>query len=437
MMETVAVGQDGTTLADARELYEAGRRREAQEICRALLAETPDDPGALELLGRIFLASAQPSLAVSLLERSAALRPEPTLLLTLGRALFEAGDAAGAAAQLRRVVDADPASAKAHMHLGVALLETGDVGEAIDELSASVRLDPERAERHFYLGNALLSAGRREQADESFREAERLAPNLRHGHVMLGSRATMMGRPERALQQYRWGLELHPSDPELRHLAASLDGRDESRAPDEYVVQAFDRFADTFDEVLVERLRYRVPGLIVDAAARALGDRRDLEVLDAGCGTGLCGPLLRPLAGRLVGIDLSPEMLKRARSRGSYDELEAAEITAAMAAAGPRYDVVVAADVLVYFGDLSELFGAIAGCLLPGGVAAVSVERRDGDGFELRPSGRYAHGPGHVRATAAAAGLEEVEAIDCEGRVEALAPVPGMIFVFERRVDSP
>ena len=48
---------------------------------------------------------------------------------------------------------------------------------------------------------------------------------------------------------------------------------------------------------------------------------KQLDVLDAGCGTGLCGPLLAPYARRLIGVDLSEGMLALAKEKHVYDAL--------------------------------------------------------------------------------------------------------------------
>src|SRR5260370_26931297 len=105
-------------------------------------------------------------------------------------------------------------------------------------------------------------------------------------------------------------------------MLAALTGEDvPARASSGYVRTVFDRFAESFDEKL-HSLDYRARQLVSAAVAAAFGaGRGDLEVLDAGCGTGLCGPLLRPYARRLVGVDLSSAMLQRAGLRGCYDAL--------------------------------------------------------------------------------------------------------------------
>ena len=124
------------------------------------------------------------------------------------------------------------------------------------------------------------------------------------------------------------------------------------RASDDYVRRTFDHFADAFDDNLRD-LGYRAPQLVAEAVERhegAAGEAVKLDVLDAGAGTGLCGPLLRDRAGTLVGVDLSSGMLEKARARRVYDELVVMELCDFMRSRPAAFEVVVSADTLVYFG---------------------------------------------------------------------------------------
>ncbi len=140
-----------------------------------------------------------------------------------------------------------------------------------------------------------------------------------------------------------------------------------SRASDEYVRQVFDQFASTFDEQL-QALAYQGPQLIAELLVQQYAaPEQALDVLDAGCGTGLCGPVLRPYAHRLVGVDLSGAMLDKARGRGVFDELVEAELTAFLSAQSEKYDLIVAADTFHYFGNLEPLFEATCRALRTAG----------------------------------------------------------------------
>jgi predicted TPR repeat methyltransferase len=414
--------------------YRAGRLTEAEAGCRAQLKERPGDPDAVYLLGKTLLKAGNGSFAVPFLEQACAARDEdPDALVHLGRALHSSGEVVAALRAFDRALVLDDRFAAAHGYRGVALLDLGQAAEAVEALERVAQLEPEWPEAHYQLANALLEAGDRVRAQQSFEQALSLEPLYRDRHLKVGRELQYDGKLDGALRAYRWGLELLPSHPELEHMVAALEGQTGPvRASDAFVQHHFDAFADSFERVL-ERIEYSTPRMLVDSVQRALASGgRELDVLDAGCGTGLCGPLLRPLARRLVGVDLSPAMLEQAEARGLYDELRAEEITAALASAPGAYDVIVAADVLIYFGELGELLGAAAQALRPGALLGFSVERQAGPGWVLGPTGRYAHGIDYVRATTAQAGLAEIEISEHRMRLEQKKPVFGYVCVFRK-----
>ena len=175
-------------------------------------------------------------------------------------------------------------------------------------------------------------------------------------------------------------------------------------APPEFVRELFDEYASHFDSHLGERLRYRVPQLIADAVA-ALALPAPAELIDLGCGTGLCGPLLRPHARRLEGVDLSPAMLEQARRLALYDELVCAELVEHLGKRTGAFDLAVAADVLIYFGDLAPVLAAVHRALRPRGSFVFTLEATETMPYLLRPSRRFAHARAYVEDAARAQGF--------------------------------
>lgn len=201
------------------------------------------------------------------------------------------------------------------------------------------------------------------------------------------------------------------------------------RSADAYVRALFDVYAPSFDDSLRGFLAYQAPEKLVAAIGEALGGRRGLDVLDLGCGTGLAGPLLRPFARRLEGIDLSPGMLAKARERGVYDALWAGEITEELGASTASYDLIAAVDVLVYFGALEVLFERVVQRLAPGGLFAFTVEKGTAPGYRLQPSARYTHHLDYLRSCASAVGLRPVVEREDTLRRQAGQPVIGHVVV--------
>jgi predicted TPR repeat methyltransferase len=180
----------------------------------------------------------------------------------------------------------------------------------------------------------------------------------------------------------------------------------------------------------LERLEYRAPRLVAEAIAARLQPEGSLAVLDAGCGTGLCGPLLRPFASRLIGVDLSSGMIEKARERGIYDDLVEAELTDWLISQTPQtYDVVACADILCYFGDLHRVLSAMGPVLRRGGLLVFTVESAEPSaaGFRIHPHGRYSHTGAHVSAALTGSSLSLLQIEDQILRLEGGTPVHGLV----------
>jgi predicted TPR repeat methyltransferase len=198
-----------------------------------------------------------------------------------------------------------------------------------------------------------------------------------------------------------------------------------------YVRRLFDQHAPEFEDSLLSRLDYRGPAILLDALKAVTGGRLKFgTVLDLGCGTGLAGVAIRSFCDWLVGIDLSPAMIEQARSKGIYDRLIAAELMDYLASeAGAQNNLVLAADVFVYCGDLAPIAAAAARVTAPGGLFAFTVESHQGEGILLQPTLRYAHNAAHVRAAVEAAGMQLCHFAEVSTRTEKGEWVPGLVAV--------
>ncbi len=203
--------------------------------------------------------------------------------------------------------------------------------------------------------------------------------------------------------------------------------------PRELVQSLFDGYADKFEQHLVYDLRYRVPELLYMAVVDMVdGDRKKLRVLDLGCGTGLCGIHFRIMASRLVGVDISSNMISKTKERNLYDELVAGDITVPLRAPDAVYDLVLSADVFIYVGDLKEVFRDCKRVLAPGGLFAFSVEAHPGDSYILHAKQRYAHSLAYLRSLAREVNLQEVRVDDIVVRMEGEKPVGGFLVILRQ-----
>lgn len=222
----------------------------------------------------------------------------------------------------------------------------------------------------------------------------------------LGELAHIIGRRAEARAAYERYLELRPEDAEIEHLLIALrDDAPPPRVKDQCIRQLYQRFSSFYESNVRDELDYRGPQRVRDLIKAVTGNCRAVATLDLGCGSGLAGIELRPISARMVGVDLSPEMIELAREGGLYDALEVAEITSWLAQESERFDLIVACDTLIYFGDLRQALEPAVRLLEPGGIIALSLERGERRPFHLTDSGRYNHHPAHVREAAADVGL--------------------------------
>ncbi|MCR9198961.1 MAG: PqqD family peptide modification chaperone [Planctomycetaceae bacterium] len=257
--------------------------------------------------------------------------------------------------------------------------------------------------------------------------AVQLAPDQPQLLRELGELAHILGRREAAREAFGSYLKLVPDDAEVRHLLTSL--RDEAppeRVPDECIRQLYQRFASFYESNMCGELGYEGPVHLTSVIDEVLADRSGLRILDLGCGTGLAGLAVHARAERLVGVDLSAEMVERAAERGIYDDLHTAEVTDWLQHTCETFDLIIACDTFIYFGDLSPVLRLAAERLSEDGVIAFSVERADSGQHQLTDNGRYVHHRTHVDAAARSAGLSVAYDREAFLRMEYGSPVDGL-----------
>ncbi|HYG85215.1 MAG TPA: tetratricopeptide repeat protein [Azospirillum sp.] len=421
--------------ASAQSFFDTGYQRlhaddsgGARAAFRLAVAVEPDMADAYGLLAEVL--GEHPHDAATAYGR--ALRLEPgrwSWRLGRAEALEAAGQGAAALAAFQDLLDERPDSAPARRGHGRALARAGRVEEAVAELREALMLRSDDRDVAAELAELLMAAG------DALAAVELLAPVLRRLdedaglHRLAGRAWSELREPAKALTAFRAAQALEPDD-RTAALIAELEAGEGSDLPAAYVRALFDRYAERFDADLLGKLGYAAPRSLREAVERVYGGApTGLRTLDLGCGTGLMGVELRPFTTHLAGVDLSPRMVDKARARGLYDALSVGDVVEAMASSAQSWDLLVAADVLVYIGDLVPVFDAAAAALESGGRFAATVERLDGDGFALGPSRRYAHAAGYVRRTAAAAGLDVLLLEERSPRREKQAPVPGLLFV--------
>lgn len=365
------------------------------------------------------------------LRASLALVPgRPSTLTNLSVAVLHQGRAAEALPLLDEALAAEPDNVEALGHRGMALNHLRRPAEAGPCFERVVQLAPTRAEAWFHLAQTWQLVNQPERAVQAYDQCLALRPQHAASWSQRGTALRDLGRLDEAAASFERALSLGDDDGlNAYFLAGVRGGVAPATAPRGYVQQLFDDYADDFDQHLVGQLGYCAPE-VLQRLLVGLGRPTFGHGLDLGCGTGLCGPQLRPLVQRLTGVDLSTAMLDAAQRRGVYDALVQADLAEHLARTDDRHDLVVAADVFIYVGDLTPVFNGVRRVLQPGGVFAFSVEpATDGQAFALQRSLRYAHGAAAMRALAAAHGLRVHQVERSALRVDEVHAVQGEYWV--------
>jgi len=386
-------------------------------------------------------------------------------LLQRARALHQAGRLAEAAELYQQILLADPMQFEPFYSLGMICLQAGQLEDAQQLIGNALHVNPNFAEGWCARGLILLQLKRPEDALTNFDRALSLRPDFPEA---LSSRATallelnrpgdavadfdrvialfpdhaiswnnrgnalaQMKRFEDAIESYDRALALVPYLPQAveNRENALFELKRTTRCPPGYMRNLFDGFAPHYDDTMLHGLGYRAHLHLRTLADRVLPpDTARLRILDLGCGTGLVGDTFKDLTrgGRLDGIDIAPKMIDVARARGFYGELILGDLENVLHTPGPSYDLMLAADTMIYLGDLKPTFAGVAKRLEQGGLYIFAVESKDGEGWEQTPAHRYRHSESYVRAAASEAHLDVVEIMPCVLRYESNVPVAGM-----------
>ena len=414
-------------------LHQQGMLQGATTVYQRVLDAVPGHPDALHLLGMAKHQMGRSDEGVALIEEAVARQPGfAGYHNNLGNIYMGRGEVDKALSAYQQATELAPDNADLHNNLGALYKAQRRFDEAHAAYERAMALNPRHINALNNMGLLYAEQGNRAGAITYYVKALELLPGDSSARRLLGTTYYAMGRIADAGEVYRQWLEQEPDHPTARHMYAACTGQGvPERAPDDYVEQAFDHFAESFESVLNERLNYKAPQLCADMLTRHLPpSQRQYVMLDAGCGTGLCGSLMAPWAKVLAGVDLSKGMLDRAQTKGVYSDLYKAELTEFLTLSPRQWDVVLSADTLCYFGDLAKVIAATAGSLKPGGTLVFTVEALPANAnlpHQIQPHGRYAHHQQHVVEVLSAAGLNLLDMEAVILREEGGKPVNGWL----------
>ncbi|OGT46621.1 MAG: hypothetical protein A3E82_09740 [Gammaproteobacteria bacterium RIFCSPHIGHO2_12_FULL_38_11] len=396
----------------------------------------PDLSPALNQLADIYLRQGKYADARDLFLQSLEKTPENCdINHRLGIAYFKLRDFENAQYQFENVLIVDHKYPEVNQYLANTLLEMGEHEKAMTYYFRQLELNP-FFETNYNLGVLFMMKERLNEALMYFDQALLTEPNNLATHLNCGNIFLKKNNIEKAIICYEKANTLKPDDLETQHILFALkQEKTPDCAPKDYVTHLFDQYAPYYDHHLTEALKYDAPQKMFQCVQMENPKLFDMrwKILDLGCGTGLCGALFKPLASELIGIDLSENMLSAASSKNIYDKLIANDIAEALPLFS-QVDLICAADVFTYVGDLELTFKLAANTLLPNGLFIFTVEKTNEKNFILQTSIRYAHSKAYLSSVIANHSFEVISFENIQLRKQKNQPVEGYLVLLKKLI---
>lgn len=437
------------TLQDAQRAYQMGQLAQAARLYQEVLSTDPGHLEALYSLGMIFFQANQLEQAEALF--SQVLRVAPDFvdgLCMRGVTLVKMNRTDEALACFKQAIAIKPDSVEALSNHATTLVQVGRYSEGLQELDRVLALNPQHALSWNNRGNALFAQNRYTEAVESYDRALAIFPEFPDARlnrlyalgdlkratpefpeILVAIGAELMRRQEfvDALRYFDEALAIKADYPEATaYRLATLRGG---------VQHLFDECAPEFEASMLNNLNYRGHMQVRETAEVTwTGPRSGLAIADLGCGTGLVAAQFKDWArgGRLDGVDFAPRMLEEARTRGIFDNLILSDLEPFLLESGEQYDLLITADTMIYFSDLSNVFAGVARRLKPGGQFIFSLEAKHGEGWEETPKRRFRHSEAYLRDIADRCGLKFLHISPSTLRFESGMPVAGFTVAVQK-----
>jgi predicted TPR repeat methyltransferase len=361
----------------------------------------------------------------------------PSILLNLGVTLVRLCRFSDAIPVLDQALLTEKDSKDGWSALALALSEQSLWPRCVQACEKLFSLKVEQLSLYLLYARSLASLGQIEGAIAAYEKALVLDKSCAEAWYQLANLQREKGDDRKAIFSYNRALA-NGADAELVHymLAALNKSAAVLQPPRSYVQNLFDQYANDFEEHLVAQLGYCGHRVLIEQLPAACPDRFD-SVLDLGCGTGLCAPMLRPRSIRLTGIDLAPAMIEKSKQIAMYDNLHVSDAHEYLSSTDKQFDLIVAADVFIYVGDLEKLFALLTRRMKDGAWLAFTVELpTDGSSLQLMPSLRYAHSLQYIQSMAQRHGFQIVSEKQAPIRVHNGLPMMGQYWYLHYRASS-
>jgi predicted TPR repeat methyltransferase len=407
--------------------------QDAIDVLEPIVTEYPNFSSALGQLGELYLQTDDHKRALKVLDRRAELDPEnPEAIHSLAQALTLTGHLEEAIQYYEKTLMLEPKHAEANHNLANAYVKFGDSEKAMNYYFRQISVAA-LPESYFNIGVLMMYKERNKEAIEYFEHAISQDPNNINTYMNLGSIHLKQQNFTKAIENYEAALKINPDNNEVKYIIDALKNESSpDRAPDEYLENLFDQYADYYDEHLTKYLEYSVPQKLATLLCDELGSTQEQwNIIDLGCGTGLSGQAFTSFAKELVGIDLSERMIESAKQKQIYQKLIIGEIDKELRQFD-NIDLILAADVFSYIGDLAPIFATSSNALKINGLLLFSVERSTTGTYKLQQNMRYVHSKDYIESLSNQNHFELIRCNNTVLRKQQKQPVEGFLVLLKK-----
>ena len=358
--------------------------------------------------------------------------PNEAILYNISGACYASlGQMDTAVNRYEKALDIKPDYADAHNNLAITLQGLDQLDAAVERYKKALAIKPDYAEAHYNLGDTLHKLGQLDASVRSYEKAIAIKPDYAEAHNNLGNTLKRLGQLDAAVRNYKKALDIKPDYVVPQHMINALTGNTSTKPPKEYVKNLFDDYAERFDDSLVKQLQYKLPFLIKELILKLDPPRNKFErVIDLGCGTGLTGKELRDISNNLTGIDISSNMVNKARKLDVYDCLIEGDVVDILSSSKEKYDLFIALDVFIYIGELTKIIKTVRQCCNKNALFIFSIETQKEDGYSLLKSARYAHSDNYILSIASDT-FKVINSQEVNLRKEKESWIKGKIFILQ------
>lgn len=357
------------------------------------------------------------------------------LLNNFAALLLKKGENNAAIDYLKHALSIEPKHKISRNNLAAVLLQNNQLEEAIWHYSLYLNLEPLDIEALFNRAHSLMLTGHLHEAIDDLKQILIIEDTHIDARCNLAAIYLKLKDIASALNHYQSILNLNDKHAIANYMVSAFTQQNiPETAPLEYIKNLFDNYAFQFDEHLKNILLYKTPELLRKQLDPFL-EKKKYNLLDLGCGTGLSGEAFIDISKKITGIDISRNMLNKAKEKACYDVLIEKDIMNGIMELDEKFDLILCIDTLVYFGDLNEFFNNILLCLPINGLLGISIEISEQDFFSysLQTNGRYQHAEMYIIELAKKNQLTLLKYKNIVGRLQENKAIQTGIFIFKKK----